>query len=194
MNRVNRFVRCAVVALVAFASTTALADVAEVPKEKQTTLGLYLTAQEAYDAWMADPESIKVLDVRSPDEYLFVGHTEMAMNIPFMVQTFAWDDAKKHFPMKPNPEFLAEVMKWAQPGDMIFVMCRSGTRSARAVNALAGAGFKNVYNVIDGMEGDLVEDPASPNHGKRLVNGWKNAGLPWTYEVDPANTRWPGGK
>ena len=38
------------------------------------------------------------------------------------------------------------------------VICRSGGRGAMAVNLLAKAGYKNVYNVIDGMEGDAVED------------------------------------
>jgi rhodanese-related sulfurtransferase len=60
-----------------------------------------------------------------------------------------------------------------------------GGRSAQAVNALAKAGFKRVFNIIDGMEGDLVSDPASAHHGKRMKNGWKNSGLPWTYEVNP---------
>jgi hypothetical protein len=36
--------------------------------------------------------------------------------------------------------------------DTLLVMCRSGSRSARAVNLLAEGGFKNVYNVIDGMK------------------------------------------
>jgi rhodanese-related sulfurtransferase len=55
-----------------------------------------------------------------------------------------------------------------------------------AVNLLAKAGFKNVYNITDGMEGDAVKDAESMFRGQRLVNGWKNAGLPWTYEIDPA--------
>ena len=46
------------------------------------------------------------------------------------------------------------------------------------------AGFENVYNIIDGMEGDLVKDPGSVYDGKRMMNGWKNTGLPWTYEVN----------
>ncbi len=54
---------------------------------------------------------------------------------------------------------------------------------SKAVNALAKAGFVNVYNVIDGMEGDKVDDPGSINHGKLMKNGWKNSGLPWTYDV-----------
>ena len=42
------------------------------------------------------------------------------------------------------------------------------------------------------MEGDLVKDPGSPNDGKRMKNGWKNSGLPWTYQVDPERVRLPG--
>jgi hypothetical protein len=65
------------------------------------------------------------------------------------------------------------------------VMCRSGGRSAMAVNMLAEAGFTNVYNITDGMEGDTVEDPLSLYQGQRLRNGWKNSGVPWTYKPDP---------
>jgi rhodanese-related sulfurtransferase len=64
-------------------------------------------------------------------------------------------------------------------------MCRSGGRSALAVNQLAKAGFVNVYNIIDGMEGDNVDDPGSVYHRKRMRNGWKNSGLPWTYDLSP---------
>jgi len=38
----------------------------------------------------------------------------------------------------------------------------------------------NAYTVVDGFEGDRNKDPSSPNYGRRNVNGWKNAGLPWT--------------
>ena len=36
------------------------------------------------------------------------------------------------------------------------------------VAVLAAAGFKNVYNIVDGVEGDLVNDPDSPFDGKRI--------------------------
>lgn len=58
-----------------------------------------------------------------------------------------------------------------------------------AVNALAASGFTNAYNIIDGFEGDKVDDPNSPDHGKRRVNGWKNSNLSWTYAVDPSRLR-----
>ena len=41
------------------------------------------------------------------------------------------------------------------------------------------------------MEGDTVTDPESVFLGQRLVNGWKNAGLPWTYKIDPARLLLP---
>ena len=57
------------------------------------------------------------------------------------------------------------------------VLCRSGGRSAIAVNHMAKAGFVNAYNITDGMEGDKVDDPGSVFYGKRMRNGWKNSGV-----------------
>ena len=55
------------------------------PQQKQTVLGLYVTAKEAHEMWLADKNKIKILDVRTPEEYIFVGHAPMAHNIPFHV-------------------------------------------------------------------------------------------------------------
>jgi len=157
----------------------------ELVKEKQTTLGLYVTSREAYEKWKAEPDKVKIIDVRTPEEYLFVGHFAMAWKIPLAAQSYEWDAAKKHYPMKPLPDFVARVQTVAKPGDTLLVTCRSGGRSAMAVNALAKAGFTNVYNITDGVEGDAVEDPNSVFVGQRLVNGWKNSGCPWTYKLTP---------
>lgn len=78
-----------------------------------------------------------MIDVRTPEEYLFVGHPTMAWKIPVAVQIYQWDVEKGHFPMKPLPDFVSRVRDVAQPGDTIFVMCRSGGRSAIAANMLA---------------------------------------------------------
>lgn len=157
----------------------------ELPKEKQTTLGLYVTAKEAYEKWKTDPEKVKVLDVRTQEEYLYIGHPAMAWNIPIFFQSYDWDAEKKHFPMKPNSDFLQKIKEVFQPDDIILVTCRSGGRSAMAVNQLAEAGFKNVYNITDGFEGDMVKDSESVFVGQRMINGWKNSGLPWTYSINP---------
>ena len=155
------------------------------PKEKQTVLGLYVTAKEAYERWKADPEKVMILDVRTPDEYLYVGHPTMAWKVPIAAQTYEWDEAKREFPMKLLPDFVSRVKEVAKPANTILALCRSGGRSAIAANLLAQAGFKNVYNVIDGMEGDAVTDPDSLFLGQRLKNGWKNSGSPWTYVLTP---------
>ena len=156
---------------------------ANLPKGKQTVLGLYVTAREAYEQYRAAPDKVKIIDVRTPEEFMWVGHAPIAWKIPFVAVTYQWDADKKQFPVRPLPDFLARVQRIATPDDTLMVMCRSGGRAAMAINLLAQAGFKKVYNIVDGMEGDAVEDPDSLFNGRRLKNGWKNSGCPWTYEL-----------
>jgi rhodanese-related sulfurtransferase len=156
----------------------------DLPKEKQTTLGLYLTAAQAYEMWKAAPGTVKIIDVRTPEEYSFVGHAEMAWNIPLAFVTYQGKDGKAEYAVKMNPAFIDEVKGIAGPTETLLVMCRSGARSAMAINALAASGFENTHNITDGMEGDKVDDPLSVFHGKRMRNGWKNS-APWVYGFDP---------
>jgi rhodanese-related sulfurtransferase len=159
--------------------------VTEIAKERQTSLGLYVTAKEAYDLWQADPDGVRILDVRTPEEWVFTGHAPMATNIPFALQTYDWDPEKKALRWELNPDFVSAVNAWAQPAETILLTCRSGGRAAMAINLLAAAGFTKTYNILDGMEGSRVHDPESVFDGMRMLNGWKNAGLPWTYDIDP---------
>jgi rhodanese-related sulfurtransferase len=62
----------------------------------------------------------------------------------------------------------------------VILMCRSGKRSAEAANFLSQLGYRNVYTVVDGFEGDVAK--IGPAKGQRVLIGWKNAGLPWTYK------------
>ena len=156
----------------------------EVPERKRTTLGLYVTAAEAYEMWLSAADTVKVIDVRTPEEYAFVGHPEMSWNIPIAFVTYQRKDKRFEYGSRMNPDFVAHVLEVAAPTDVLLVTCRSGGRSAMAVNALAAAGFKNVYNIIDGVEGDKVHDPDSVFDGKRMRNGWKNS-APWVYSIDP---------
>jgi rhodanese-related sulfurtransferase len=152
---------------------------------------MYVTAGEAYEMWRANPDRVHIIDVRTPEEYVFVGHAEMARNIPLLFVRHEWNADIKEFVVERNPDFLPRMKSLFRPTDTLLVMCRSGDRSAMAVNALAKAGFLNVYNIIDGMEGDKVDDPGSAYWGKRKRNGWKNCGAPWTYEVNPEQTCMP---
>ena len=157
----------------------------ELPKEKQTTLGLYVTSMEAYEMWKANPDKVKILDVRTLDEYIYIGHAAMAWNVVAFFQTSDWDAEKHHFSMKPNPDFMKQINEVFKPDDIILVTCRSGSRSALAANQMAAAGYNNVYNITDGFEGELVMDEGSAYYEKRMVNGWKNSGAPWTYALEP---------
>ena len=165
----------------------------QVPEAKQTVLGFYVTAEEAYEMWKADPERVKVLDVRMVEEYVFIGHAAMAQNIPLAFPKYTWVATRGKYSFEFNPGFIDHVKVVFHSDDMILVMCRSGGRSALAVNMLAKAGFTNVFNIIDGVEGDTVNDPDSVYNGKRMKNGWKNS-APWTYDLDPALVWLPTGE
>lgn len=169
----------------AAASANEKAAEAEPPKGKQTILERQVTAEEAYEKWRVAPDSVKILDVRTLEEYLFVGHAPMSRNIPLYYQTDQWDAKKERFTMVPNLDFVYQVKQVASADETILVICRSGGRGAKATNMLANAGFEHVFNIEHGMEGDTISDPQSAYQGQRLRNGWKNSALPWTYKVDP---------
>jgi len=164
---------------------------ANLPEGKRTALDLYVTAKEAFQRWQAAPDKVKIIDVRTPEEFIFVGHPPMAWKIPVAAQSYEWDAEKKQYPMKPLLDFVTRVQTIARPDDTLMVMCRSGGRSAIAANFLAQAGFKNVYNIIDGMEGDANGDSDSAAQGKQ--DGWKNSGGPWTKKLTPERMVLPKG-
>jgi len=167
-------------------------DAASVPAPKKTKLGQYFSSQEAASFMDQHGSKALFLDVRTPAELEFLGMPSQAdANVPYMKEPDfpAFDGAKGNFKLETNPDFLPEVRrrlaaKGLGPDDAIVLICRSGDRSAAASNLLAEAGFKNVYSVVDGFEGDLATD--GPKAGQRAVNGWKNAGLPWSYKLDKA--------
>lgn len=155
------------------------------PERKQTTLGLYANAAQAYEMWKANPERVKIIDVRTPEEYGFIGHPDTAWNIPFAFLTYKRENGVTKYGPKWNTDFIDEVKKITGPNATLLVMCRSGDRSARAVDQPAAAGIKDAYTVTDGFEGDKVDDPDSVFfYGKRMKNGWKNS-APCLYTIDP---------
>jgi rhodanese-related sulfurtransferase len=165
-------------------------DAASVPAPKRTKLQHYFSSQEAADFITNNASKVLFLDVRTPAEVAFVGMPAAAdANVPYMVPPDfpVWDAAKGTFKLENNSDFVPEVRrrlsaKGLGPDSTIVLICRSGDRSAGAANLLGEAGFGNVYSVVDGFEGDLTKD--GPKAGQRAVNGWKNAGLPWSYSLD----------
>ena len=83
------------------------AEKSQLPEGKQSTLGLYVTAAEAYEKWKASPDKVTVIDVRTPEEYAFTGHPEMVWNIPFAFVTYQRKDGKTEYGPKMNQNFVA---------------------------------------------------------------------------------------
>jgi rhodanese-related sulfurtransferase len=169
---------------------------AALPTKKTTPQGLYVTSTEAYERLQELGDQALFVDVRTRAEVAFVGMPTIAdANIPYMTVTGfdEWNEEKGTFKLRPNSEFVLRVEELVAERGLskqspIFLMCRSGSRSARAAKILHLAGYEEVYTVTDGFEGDKAK--AGPRKGERVVNGWKNSGLPWTYKLDREAMYW----
>lgn len=161
-----------------------------VDPSRQTVWDLYLTAREAYDLKQERGSQVLFVDVRDPVEIMFTGFTDVVdVNVPIMTADRGkWNDKKSVYAMLPNPSFEADIAKALDKRGLsksapVIIMCRSGgERGAPSAKALEGKGYAAVYVVVDGFEGDTVKDGERKNW--RLVNGWKNAGLPWSYKLN----------
>lgn len=157
---------------------------------RQTPWDLYLDAREAYEMKIQQGDKILFVDVRDPLEIMFAGFTDVVdVNVPFLLANRnRWHDQKPVFAMEPNQHFEADiaaalVAHGLDKNASIILMCRSGgERGAPSAKALDGKGYKAVYVVVDGFEGASIKDGERKNW--RLLNGWKNAGLPWGYALN----------
>jgi len=159
----------------------------ELPASKQTKAGLYVSAQEAVD--MLQDDHVLLVDIRTRAEVAFVGLPERAdKHIPYMTMPMMaeFDAAKGTYALEINPDFPADfeaflASRGVGKDTKVILMCRSGNRSASAANLLAEMGYSNVYSMIDGFEGDKTKEGLHAGH--REVNGWRNAGLGWSYKI-----------
>ena len=122
--------------------------------------------QEAFEQLSSNNNAV-MIDVRTRPEWAFVGVPAVER-----MATICW----QQFPsMQVNEEFVAAVTEFGIGKNAdIYLICRSGSRSAAAASLLTEAGFTSCYNVAEGFEGDLDE---GRHRGK--TNGWKARGLPW---------------
>jgi rhodanese-related sulfurtransferase len=131
-----------------------------------------LAPARAWELLQDEPRAV-LIDVRSSMEYLFVGHARGSVHV-------AWIDEPDWV---VNPHFLTEVRKVMLGGigveehandAPVLLICRSGKRSLEAGKSLIENGFKDVYNVAEGFEGELGE-----HHHRSTTGGWRFHGLPW---------------
>ena len=122
-----------------------------------------ISSQQAWEMLQKESSAL-LIDVRSSMEFLFVGHPTGAIHVP-------WIDEPD---WQINKNFATEVRKLLLYERAIILICRSGKRSLEAGNFLLENGFKNIYNISDGFEGELNE-----KHQRSSLGGWRFYGLPW---------------
>ena len=173
-------------------------DASTLPDYKRSRLQLYLTPQEAHKIVGEASAQTLFLDVRTRAEAMYVGMPTMADGlVPYVEHQELmtdWDERRHMYQLMANSDFLPEAdsrlkAKGLTKADRVILICRSGDRSARAADLLANAGYTQVYSITDGFEGDAAKD--GPQAGQRIVNGWKNAGLPWTYKLEKQKMYFP---
>ena len=170
----------------------------KLPDFKRGKSALYLTPQQAYDMKMKDKANVALFDIRTRAEAMYVGWPGDAdALVPYVEHQEImtdWDDKRTMYKVEPNQDFVSEIERRLKEKGLgkdatIILMCRSGDRSTKAQDRLLDAGFKQVYGVPEGFEGDMGKEGAKA--GRRAVNGWKNANLPWTYKLDKAKMYFP---
>ena len=90
-----------------------------------------VTVQEARRL-IEDKPGMVLLDVRTASEYE-EGHIEGAVNIPVQELSVRFDELS--------------------PEDELLVYCRTGNRSAQAVDILLDVGFTKIYHMDEGITG-----------------------------------------
>lgn len=112
-----------------------------------------------------------LVDVRSAEERKFVGHVPGSLHVAWATGTA----------LNRNPRFVRELeARLAKDGGkdaVVLLLCRSGKRSVLAAEAAAVAGFRNVFNVLEGFEGEIDE-----RQQRGGSDGWRFHGLPWVQD------------
>lgn len=120
------------------------------------------------DAWkLFTGGQAHLVDVRAAEERKFVGHVPNTFHV-------AWQTGPA---LIKNPRFLRELEGKLSKDALILLLCRSGKRSAAAAEAATAAGFKYVFNVLEGFEGDL-----DLRQQRGASGGWRQRNLPWVQD------------
>lgn len=127
---------------------------------------------EAYALLQQNDQAVLV-DVRSTMEFEYVGHPPEALHVAIK-EPPGWetrDEFVDELKSALQDRFKTDVGLEQRP---LLMMCRSGKRSELAANMAAEAGFTDVYNIMEGFEGDK-----DANGHRNTINGWRFHQLPW---------------
>ena len=120
-------------------------------------------------AWqLFSTQDVLLVDVRSNEERKFVGHIPGSLHVPWATGTA----------LTRNPRFVRELEnKIGGKETVALLLCRSGKRSALAAEAATKAGLTNVFNVLEGFEGEI-----DGQQHRGAADGWRFHGLPWVQD------------
>ena len=134
---------------------------------RRSVEGGYAGAVTPPEAWrLFHAGHARLIDVRTEAELRYVGrvpgaqHAEWHGKDPLQVE-----------------RFIATLRTLATPGEPVLLLCRSAVRSHHAGGVAAQAGYTQVFNVLEGFEGQR-------DHAQQRghVDGWRRHGLPWVQD------------
>ena len=120
----------------------------------------------AAQAFLQQDKQAVLLDCRSETEFMYVGHAVVAEHV-------AWQDGPD---WDIDLDFVRKVRRLVKDdlARPVLVICRSGTRSLVAGEALEKAGSSQIINVLEGFDG-----PLDDHFHRSTQGGWRFRGLPW---------------
>lgn len=137
-------------------------------KDKNLPYTGALTPQEAFNA-MQQNANVLLVDVRSRAELELVGKVPVD-KVP-QAKHIEW----AFYPgMVANADFSKQLEENIDKASIVIFMCRAGGRSHNAAVVAQQLGYSQVYNMLEGFEGE-----ANSLQQRTMINGWKHAGLPW---------------
>ncbi len=117
-----------------------------------------VTPRQAWALFSAG--AAEIVDVRTYAELQRVGYVQDTAHVE-------WLSGPQ---MEKNPHFISQLKLISKNDNIVLLLCRSGKRSVAAAEALTLSGFSNIFNILEGFEGD--GKPGS---------GWLNHDLPVAY-------------
>lgn len=133
----------------------------------EATQGAYAGAVTPPEAWrLFSTGAAQIVDVRTAPELQYVGRVPGAQHVewhgkdPGQVQAF-----------------LARLFEIVDSQRPVLLLCRSAVRSHHAASAATAAGLSQVFNILEGFEGQH-------NHARQRgqLDGWRHHGLPWEQD------------
>jgi rhodanese-related sulfurtransferase len=125
----------------------------------------YAGAVTLQEAWtLLSAQAAVLVDVHTAEECHYVGLAPDSVHVSWMTSAAP----------QRNPRFVCDLQSKVRRDQVLLLLCRSGDHSAAAAQTLTEAHFRNVFNVMDGFEGELDELQQRSSRG-----GWGFHRLPW---------------